>query len=245
MNALPTPDDVRAAAAILRGHAHRTPVLTSRLTDAELGAQVFVKAENLQRTGSFKFRGAFHTLSRLSAPQRRAGVVAFSSGNHAQAVALAAALLEVPATIVMPHDAPASKLAATRGYGAEVVGYDRYAEDRAAIATALSDERGLTLVPPYDHPHVMAGQGTAVLELLEDHGPLDALFVCLGGAGCSPGRCSRRRPCPPTPGCTASSPRPATTACGPCAPGTSCASRSPARSPTAPPPPTSATTRSR
>ncbi|WP_224402216.1 threo-3-hydroxy-L-aspartate ammonia-lyase [Pseudonocardia sp. ICBG1034] len=183
MNALPTPDDVRAAAAILRGHAHRTPVLTSRLTDAELGAQVFVKAENLQRTGSFKFRGAFHTLSRLSTAQRRAGVVAYSSGNHAQAVALAAQLLEVPATIVMPHDAPASKLAATRGYGAEVVGYDRYAEDRAAIATALSEERGLTLVPPYDHPHVIAGQGTAVLELLQDHGPLDALFVCLGGGG--------------------------------------------------------------
>ncbi|MFP5068154.1 threo-3-hydroxy-L-aspartate ammonia-lyase [Pseudonocardia nantongensis] len=180
---LPTPDDVHAAAEILRGTAHRTPVLTSRLTDAELGASVLVKAENLQRTGSFKFRGAFHTLSRLGPRQRRAGVIAYSSGNHAQAVALAAQLLEVPATIVMPTDAPASKLAATRGYGAEVVAYDRYTEDRAAIAGDLAERRGLTLVPPYDHPHVIAGQGTAVWELLEDAGPLDALFVCLGGGG--------------------------------------------------------------
>lgn len=180
---LPTSDDVPAAAEILRGVAHRTPVLTSRLTDAELGASVLVKAENLQRTGSFKFRGAFHTLSRLGREQRRAGVVAFSSGNHAQAVALAAQLLEIPATIVMPTDAPASKLAATRGYGAEIVPYDRYAEDRAAIAADLAQRRGLTLVPPYDHPHVIAGQGTAVYELLADHGPLDALFVCLGGGG--------------------------------------------------------------
>lgn len=180
---LPTPDDVHAAAAILRGTAHRTPVLTSRLTDAELGASVLVKAENLQRTGSFKFRGAFHTLSRLGPDERRAGVVAYSSGNHAQAVALAAQLLEVPATIVMPTDAPASKLAATHAYGAEVVSYDRYTEDRAAIAADLAQRRGLTLVPPYDHPHVIAGQGTAVLELLEDAGPLDAVFVCLGGGG--------------------------------------------------------------
>ncbi|MEJ8277537.1 threo-3-hydroxy-L-aspartate ammonia-lyase [Pseudonocardia spirodelae] len=183
MTDLPTPDDVRAAAAVLDGHAHRTPVLTSRLTDAEVGARVLVKAENLQRTGSFKFRGAFHTLSRLTPQQRRAGVVAFSSGNHAQAVALAAQLLDVPATIVMPHDAPASKLAATRGYGARVVGYDRFTEDRAALAAGLADRDGLTLVPPFDHPHVIAGQGTAVLELLTDHGPLDALFVCLGGGG--------------------------------------------------------------
>jgi threonine dehydratase len=180
---LPTPDDVHAAAEILRGTAHRTPVLTSRLTDAELGATVLVKAENLQRTGSFKFRGAFHTLSRLGPDERRAGVVAYSSGNHAQAVALAAQLLEVPATIVMPTDAPASKLAATRGYGAAIVTYDRYTEDRAALAADLAGRRGLTLVPPYDHPHVIAGQGTAVLELLADHGPLDALFVCLGGGG--------------------------------------------------------------
>ncbi|WP_075296201.1 MULTISPECIES: threo-3-hydroxy-L-aspartate ammonia-lyase [unclassified Pseudonocardia] len=180
---LPTPDDVHAAAEVLRGTAHRTPVLTSRLTDAELGTTVLVKAENLQRTGSFKFRGAFHTLSRLGPDERRAGVVAYSSGNHAQAVALAAQLLDVPATIVMPTDAPASKMAATRGYGAEIVAYDRYTEDRAAIAADLAGRQGLTLVPPYDHPHVIAGQGTAVLELLADHGPLDALFVCLGGGG--------------------------------------------------------------
>lgn len=180
---LPTPDDVRAAAARIGGTAHRTPVLTSRLTDAEIGARVVVKPESLQRTGSFKFRGAFHTLSRLSAAQRAAGVVAFSSGNHAQAVALAASLLDVPATIVMPTDAPASKLAATRGYGADVVPYDRYTEDREKIAATLSGDRGMTLVPPFDHPDVIAGQGTAVLELLEDTGPLDALFVCLGGGG--------------------------------------------------------------
>lgn len=179
----PTPDDVHAAASILRGTAHRTPVLTSRLTDAELGATVLLKAENLQRTGSFKFRGAFHALSRLGPEQRRAGVVAYSSGNHAQAVALAAQLLEVPATIVMPADAPSSKLAATRGYGARVVSYDRYTEDRAAIAADLAHRDGLTLIPPYDHPHVMAGQGTVALELLQDAGPLDALFVCLGGGG--------------------------------------------------------------
>ena len=180
---LPTPDDVLAAAQVLRGTAHRTPVLTSRLTDAELGATVLVKAENLQRTGSFKFRGAFHTLSRLDDARRRAGVVTFSSGNHAQALALAARLLTIAATIVMPQDAPASKVAATRGYGARIVHYDRYTEDRAAIAADLAARDGLTLVPPYDHPHVIAGQGTAVLELLEDHGPLDALFVCLGGGG--------------------------------------------------------------
>ena len=180
---LPTPDDVRAAASRIAGTAHRTPVLTSRLTDADVGATVLVKPENLQRTGSFKFRGAFHTLSRLSAEQRAAGVVAFSSGNHAQAVALAASLSDVPATIVMPTDAPASKLAATKGYGADVVPYDRYAEDREQIAATLSGERGMTLVPPFDHPDVIAGQGTAVLELLEDTGPLDALFVCLGGGG--------------------------------------------------------------
>lgn len=180
---LPTIDDVRAAARRIREAAHRTPVLTSRLVDSEVGAQVFVKAENLQRSGSFKFRGAFHTLSRLTDAQRAAGVVAFSSGNHAQAVALAASILHVPATIVMPTDAPAAKSAATRGYGAEIVTYDRYTGDREQIATRLSHERGLTLVPPYDHPDVIAGQGTAVLELLEETGPLDALFVCLGGGG--------------------------------------------------------------
>ncbi len=175
--------DVEAAAARLRGHAHRTPVLTSSRVDAELGASVFFKCENFQRMGAFKFRGAFNALSRFDDVQRRAGVVAYSSGNHAQAVALSARLLGVPATIVMPHDAPAAKVAATRGYGAEIVGYDRYTEDREAIGRALAAERGLTLVPPYDHPDVIAGQGTAAKELFEEVSGLDALFVCLGGGG--------------------------------------------------------------
>ena len=180
---LPTFDDVRAAAARLQGHAHRTPVLTSRTADEATGAQFFFKCENLQRMGAFKFRGAFNALAQFDAAQRRAGVVAFSSGNHAQAVALAARLLGMPATIVMPHDAPAAKLAATRGYGAEVRLYERYTEDREQIGRQLAAERGMTLIPPYDHPHVIAGQGTAALELLEDAGPLDALFVPLGGGG--------------------------------------------------------------
>jgi threonine dehydratase len=183
MEQLPTYDDVVRAHERISPHAHRTPVLTSRLTDAELGLSLYFKCENLQRMGAFKFRGAFNALSRFTAEQRRAGVVAYSSGNHAQAVALSAALLGIPATIVMPHDAPAGKLAATRGYGAEVVLYDRYTEDREAIGRALAAERGLTLIPPYDHPHVMAGQGTAAKELFEETGPLDALFVPLGGGG--------------------------------------------------------------
>ncbi|MFD7166898.1 threo-3-hydroxy-L-aspartate ammonia-lyase [Streptomyces violascens] len=183
MEQLPTYDDVVRAHERIAPHAHRTPVLTSRLTDAELGLSLFFKCENLQRMGAFKFRGAFNALSRFDAEQRRAGVVAFSSGNHAQAVALAASLLGIPATIVMPHDAPAAKLAATQGYGASVVPYDRYTEDREEIGAALAKERGLTLIPPYDHPHVMAGQGTAAKELFEETGPLDALFVPLGGGG--------------------------------------------------------------
>lgn len=174
---------VEAAAARIRGHAHRTPVLTSRRIDAELGARLFFKCENFQRMGAFKFRGAFNALSRFGPEQRRAGVVAYSSGNHAQAVALSARLLDIPATIVMPHDAPASKMAATRGYGARVVEYDRYAEDREEIGRTLAAEQGLTLIPPYDHPDVIAGQGTATRELIEQVGPLDALFVCLGGGG--------------------------------------------------------------
>jgi len=180
---LPTFDDVRDAAARIAGHAHRTPVLTSRTADAELGAQLFFKCENFQRVGAFKFRGAFNALSRFNERQRRAGVVAFSSGNHAQAIALSARLLDVPAVIVMPHDAPATKVAATRGYGAEVVVYDRFREDREAIGRSLAGERGMTLIPPYDHPDVIAGQGTAALELFEDVGSLDALFVCMGGGG--------------------------------------------------------------
>ena len=180
---LPTFDDVRAASARIAGHAHRTPVLTSRTADAELGAELFFKCENFQRMGAFKFRGAFNALSRFDEHQRRAGVVAFSSGNHAQAIALSARILGMPAVIVMPHDAPAAKIAATKGYGAEVVVYDRYKEDREAIGHGLADERGMTLIPPYDHPDVIAGQGTAALELIEDVGTIDALFVCLGGGG--------------------------------------------------------------
>jgi threonine dehydratase len=179
----PTFEDVRAAAERIRGHAHRTPVLTSRRVDAEVGAQLFVKCENFQRMGAFKFRGAFNALSRFAADQRNAGVVTYSSGNHAQAIALAARTLGIPATIVMPHDAPAGKAAATLGYGASVVRYDRYTEDRDEIGRALAADKGLTLVPPYDHADVIAGQGTATLELFEEVGELDALFVPLGGGG--------------------------------------------------------------
>jgi threonine dehydratase len=186
-------DDVAAAAQRLTGHAHRTPVLTSRTADELTGARVFFKAENFQRMGAFKFRGAFNALARFSPAQRERGVIAFSSGNHAQATALAARILGMPGVIVMPQDAPAAKLAATRGYqdgqpGSEVVLYDRYTEDREAIGRRLAQERGMTLVPPYDHVDVMAGQGTAALELVEqvremDGGGLDALLVCVGGGG--------------------------------------------------------------
>jgi threo-3-hydroxy-L-aspartate ammonia-lyase len=180
---LPSYDDVIAAAHRLDGHAHRTPVLRSSTLDRELGASVFFKCENFQRMGAFKFRGAFNALSCFDAAQRRAGVVAFSSGNHAQAIALAARLLDMPATIVMPHDAPAAKVAATQGYGGEVLRYDRYKQDREAIGARLAHERGMTLIPPYDHAHVIAGQGTATKELFEEVGALDSLFVCLGGGG--------------------------------------------------------------
>ena len=183
MSTLPSYDDVLAAAAAIKGHAHRTPVMTSRSADAEFGAQLFFKCENLQRMGAFKFRGAFNALSRFDDRQRRAGVVAFSSGNHAQAIALSAKLLGMPATIIMPHDAPRAKVAATKGYGGNVILYDRYKEDREQIGRDLAQRDGLTLIPPYDHPDVIAGQGTAVKELFEDVGRLDALFVCLGGGG--------------------------------------------------------------
>jgi threo-3-hydroxy-L-aspartate ammonia-lyase len=176
-------DDIRAAASRLKGVAHRTPVLRSRTLDTLLDAQVFLKAENLQRMGAFKFRGGYNAVNVLSDAQRARGVVAFSSGNHAQAVALAARLHGCSATIVMPHDAPPSKLAATRGYGAEVIVYDRYREDRAAIAERIVAEREAVLIPPFDHLPVMAGQGTTALELIEDSGPLDALIVCAGGGG--------------------------------------------------------------
>ena len=180
---LPTYDDVVAAAGRIEGAAHRTPVLTSRTANEELGAQLFFKAENLQRMGAFKFRGAYNALSRFDEVQRKAGVVAFSSGNHAQAIALSARLMGIPATIIMPEDAPASKIAATRGYGGNVVTYDRYKEDREAIGRKLAQEQGMTLIPPYDHADVIAGQGTAAKELFEEVGELDYFFVCLGGGG--------------------------------------------------------------
>lgn len=184
MTTLPvTLDDVRAAAARIAPHVHRTPVLTSRTADAACGARLVFKCETFQRVGAFKARGAFSRLTLLSADERRRGVVAFSSGNHAQAVALAARDLGVPATIVMPDDAPALKLAATRGYGAEVILYDRRNEDREAIARRLVEERGVTLVPPFDDEAVIAGQGTAALELLAEVPDLDVVVAPCGGAG--------------------------------------------------------------
>ncbi|QPK14047.1 threo-3-hydroxy-L-aspartate ammonia-lyase [Pectobacterium versatile] len=180
---LPTYDDVVAAAERIDGYANKTPVMTSRTVNDAFGAELFFKCENLQRMGAFKFRGAMNALLQFSDEQKAAGVVTFSSGNHAQAIALAAKLLGIPATIVMPHDAPAAKVAATRGYGGNVVEYNRYTEDREQIGNDLAKKHGLTLIPPYDHPHVIAGQGTAAKELLEETGELDALFVCLGGGG--------------------------------------------------------------
>ena len=179
----PTSDDVLAAARILEGVAHRTPVLSSSTLDEQLGCSAHLKAENLQHAGAFKFRGAYNTLSRFSDAQRERGVLAFSSGNHAQAIALASKLQGVKATIIMPLDAPAAKRAATEGYGGKIVTYDRYTEDREAIARRIQAETGATLIPPYDHADVIAGQGTAAKELFEDVGELDYLFVCLGGGG--------------------------------------------------------------
>jgi len=167
----------------LEGVAHRTPVVTSATLDQRVGAQAFLKCENLQRMGAFKFRGAYHLISRLDEDERRRGVVAFSSGNHAQAVALVARLLGAPATIVMPSFAPRPKLEATRGYGAEVVFYDQAGEDRQAMAERLARERGMTLVPPFDHLDIITGQGTAAWELIEDAGKLDVLLVPVGGGG--------------------------------------------------------------
>ena len=175
--------DVESAAARIAGAAHRTPVITSRTVDARTGLRVFFKCENLQRGGAFKFRGAFHALSRLGPDERRRGVVTYSSGNHAQAIALAGQILDIPRVIVMPTDAPAVKRAATLGYGAEIVTYDRDGEDREALGRRLAAERGLTLVPPFDHPHIIAGQGTAAAELFAEVGPLDALLVPCGGGG--------------------------------------------------------------
>ncbi len=187
--------DVLAAAQRLQGVAHRTPVLQSSTVNDRTGAQVFFKAENLQRMGAFKFRGAYNALAQFSPEQRARGVIAFSSGNHAQAIALSAQLLGMPSVIVMPQDAPAAKIVATRGYQdgqaggqerSEVVLFDRYTQDRLAIGQQLARERGMTLIPPFDHPHVMAGQGTAALELIQqtaEGGPLDVLLVCVGGGG--------------------------------------------------------------
>ena len=180
---LPTFADVEDAAQQIAGIAHRTPVATSRLVDDGVGAHVFFKCENLQRSGSFKFRGAYNALSRLSRTEGTRGVVTFSSGNHAQAIALAGQVLDIPRVIVMPSDAPAVKRAATEAYGGAVVLYDRDREDREAIGRRLAGERGLTLIPPYDHPHIIAGQGTAARELFEDVGPLDFLFTPCGGGG--------------------------------------------------------------
>jgi len=185
-----TPPDytaVERASARIAGAAHRTPVLTSRTANALVGGTLFFKAENLQRSGAFKFRGAYNALAALPEAQRRRGAVAFSSGNHAQAMALAGRLQGAPVTIVMPHDAPSAKVAATRGYGAEVVIYDRYTEDREAIGRGLAERQGLALIPPFDHADVIAGQGTATKELIEDTGPLDLLLVCLGGGGLTAG----------------------------------------------------------
>ncbi|MET8784438.1 MULTISPECIES: pyridoxal-phosphate dependent enzyme [unclassified Streptomyces] len=180
---LVTLTDVRDAAARIKGVAHRTPVLRSRTLDELVGAEVFVKCENFQRIGAFKFRGAYNAASRLPADQVAKGIAAYSSGNHAQAVALAARELGTTAVILMPEDTPRSKREATAGYGAEIVTYDRYTGDRVAIGEALAADRGLALIPPYEHPHVIAGQGTAALELIEETGDLDALVVPVGGGG--------------------------------------------------------------
>jgi threonine dehydratase len=180
---LPTYADVAAAAARLAGVANRTAVLTSRTVDSLTGVRVFFKCENFQRIGAFKFRGAYNALSHLTTEQKRRGVIAYSSGNHAQAVALAARLLEVNATIVMPQDAPAIKIKATRDYGAELVLYDRAREQRETLAQQIAMQRGLEIIPPFNHPLVIAGQGTAAKELIEEVGELDYLLVCVGGGG--------------------------------------------------------------
>jgi threonine dehydratase len=181
--ALPTYEDIVSAARQIAGVAHRTPVVTSQSVDARSGARVFFKCENLQRAGAFKFRGAYNALSRLTADERRRGVLAFSSGNHAQAVALAGQILDIPRVIVMPSDAPPVKRAATKAYGAEIVPYDRDKDDREAIGRRIAAARGLTLVPPFDHPHVVAGAGTAARELIDQVGALDLLLVPCGGGG--------------------------------------------------------------
>jgi len=175
-------DDVAAAHERIKGMARRTPVLTSSSTDALIGAKLYFKCENLQRMGAFKFRGAYNALSQLTPEERKRGVIAFSSGNHAQAVALAGKLLGIKTLIVMPENAPRVKLEATRGYGAEIVTY-RKDEEREIVAARLAKERGMVTIPPFNHPHIVAGQGTAAKELIEETGPLDMLVVPCGGAG--------------------------------------------------------------
>jgi threo-3-hydroxy-L-aspartate ammonia-lyase len=180
---VPTFDDVQAAARRIFDVAHLTPVLTSRTADVRAGAKLFFKCENLQRAGAFKFRGAYNAIAALDAERKRRGVITYSSGNHAQAMALAGQLQGVKVLVIMPSDAPAMKVAATRGYGANVVFYDRFNEDREAIGRERAAQGGLTLIPPYDHPDVIAGQGTAAIELIEEVGPLDVLLAPLGGGG--------------------------------------------------------------
>lgn len=180
---LPNYEDVAAAAERIKDFINKTPVLTSHTVNNEFKAEVFFKCENFQRVGAFKFRGAMNALLQFNETQKKAGVVAFSSGNHAQAIALSSKILGIPATIIMPKDAPAAKMAATREYGGNIVEFDRYTEDREKIGKEIAEKNGLTLIPSYDHPHVIAGQGTAAKELFEEVGDLDYLFVCLGGGG--------------------------------------------------------------
>ena len=185
--------EIQAAAARIKGVAHRTPVATSRTADAQAGAQLFFKCENFQRMGAFKFRGAYNALSRFTEEQRRAGVLTYSSGNHAQAIALSASLLGIRSAIIMPHDAPALKVQATKGYGGEVIVYDRYKEDREEIGRRLARERGMTLIPPYDHPDVIAGQGTAALELFEEPESSTCCWCAWAAAVCWPAARWRRQ----------------------------------------------------
>ena len=175
--------DLDAAMTRLNGVVKQTPVLRSRLLDERVGAEVHLKAENLQTTGAFKFRGAFNAIAALDADVRERGIISFSSGNHAQAVARAAQIFNVPATIVMPHDAPASKRSATEAYGAEIISYDRYTESREDVAAAIRDERALTLIPPFDHLEVIAGQSTCVQEFFNQSGSMDQLIISVGGGG--------------------------------------------------------------
>ncbi|EXE75176.1 putative threonine ammonia-lyase [Acinetobacter baumannii 144107] len=194
---LPNYEDVAAAAERIKDFINKTPVLTSRTVNNEFEAEVFFKCENFQRVGAFKFRGAMNALLQFNETQKKAGVVAFSSGNHAQAIALSSKILGIPATIIMPKDAPAAKMAATREYDGNIVEFDRYTEDREKIGKEIAEKNGLTLIPSYDHPHVIAGQGTAAKELFEEVGDLDYLFVCLGGGGLLAGSALSARPLSP------------------------------------------------